>query len=73
MTTVHVYHNPNFLHYRGDHTQIAPPVAPVAAITVAGDLPETTALSRAFARTQHVGGRCAGHRRRLLRGRATGF
>jgi hypothetical protein len=54
MPTIRVYHNPNFLNYRGDHAAIVLPDAPIATVTA----PDTPALAhtlaRVFAATQHL-------------------
>lgn len=54
MTTVKVYHNPDFLNYRGDHSQIVPPIQPVATVRTAEDLPLEKLLDAGYARTQHL-------------------
>ena len=33
MPVIKVYHNPNFLNYRGNHTDIVPPRRPIASPT----------------------------------------
>jgi hypothetical protein len=53
MTRFTVYHNPNFLDYRGNHSQIVPPAQPVATVTVPAGLILDEMLSMAYARTQH--------------------
>ncbi len=55
MSTITVYHNPNFLNYRGDHGDIPPPLNPVASVTVPDTLAGTgQALEYAYSRTQHI-------------------
>ncbi len=56
MPTITVYHNPNFLNYRGNHSQIVPPTQPVATVTVPEGLSLTEMLESAYAQTQHAHG-----------------
>jgi hypothetical protein len=51
-----VYHNPNFLHYRGDHSQIVPQTQPVATVTAPDGLPLNALLDVGYAKTQHAHG-----------------
>jgi len=56
MPTIKIYHNPNFLDYWGNHTNVVPPIRPVATVQV----PETEktpieqALEIAYRQTQHL-------------------
>lgn len=54
MPKIIVYHNPNFLDYRGNHSQIVPPIQPVATVTVPEGLSLTKMLAFAYAQTQHA-------------------
>ena len=54
MSKITVYHNVNFLDYRGNHSQIVPPTQPVATVTVPEGLSLTEMLEFAYAQTQHV-------------------
>ncbi|MCA9922857.1 MAG: hypothetical protein KC421_10815 [Anaerolineales bacterium] len=54
MPKIIVYHNPNFLDYRGNHSQIVPPTQPVATVTVPEGLSLTKMLAFAYAQTQHA-------------------
>jgi hypothetical protein len=54
MPKITVYHNPNFLYYRGSHSQIVPPTQPVATVTVPEGLSLTEMLEFGYAQTQHV-------------------
>lgn len=54
MPKITVYHNPNFLNYRGNHTAIVPPTRPIATVQVPEDIPAEQALEIAFRQTQHV-------------------
>ena len=54
MLTIKVYHNPNFLNYRGHHTGIVPPVWPVATVEVPEETPIEQALEIAYRQTQHL-------------------
>jgi hypothetical protein len=55
MSTITIYHNPNFLKYRGDHGDIPPPLNPVASVTVPDALAGTRqALEYAYSQTQHI-------------------
>lgn len=54
MPAVKVYHNLDFLNYRGDHSQIVPPIHPVATVHAGEDLPLDRLLDAGYARTQHL-------------------
>lgn len=54
MPQIKVYHNPHFLEYRGRHSDIAPPVRPVATVQIPAEVPAERALEIAFRQTQHV-------------------
>jgi hypothetical protein len=54
MTIIKVYHNPNFLDYRGRHTHIVPPTRPVATVEVSEELSAEQAMEVAFHKTQHI-------------------
>lgn len=54
MPKITVFHNPNFLYYRGDHKQIVPPTQPVATISVPDGLSLPESLEFGYAQTQHV-------------------
>lgn len=54
MPQIKVYHNPHFLEYRGRHSDIAPPVRPVAAVQIPVEVPAEQALEIAYRQTQHV-------------------
>lgn len=54
MPVIKVYHNPNFLDYRGQHTSIAPPIRPVATVEVPEETPSEQALEIAYRQTQHL-------------------
>ena len=54
MLTIKVYHNPNFLDYRGHHTGIVPPIRPVATVEVPEETPIEQALEMAYRQTQHL-------------------
>jgi hypothetical protein len=54
MQVIKVYHNPNFLDYRGNHTKIVPPTRPVATVKVSEEYSTEQALEVAFRQTQHV-------------------
>jgi hypothetical protein len=54
MPVIKVYHNPNFLNYRGNHTDIVPPRRPIATVQVSEEVPTKQALEIAFRQTQHV-------------------
>lgn len=54
MPQIKVYHNPHFLEYRGRHSDIAPPVRPVATVQIPAEVPAEQALEIAFRQTQHV-------------------
>ncbi len=53
MPKITVYHNPNFLDYRGNHSQIVLSTQPVATVTVPAGLTLDEMLGAAYARTQH--------------------
>jgi hypothetical protein len=53
MPYIQVYHNPHFLEYNGNHSQIVLPTQPVASILVSGEAPLNERLEAAYARTQH--------------------
>lgn len=54
MPKIRVYHNPNFLYYRGSHSQIVPLTQPVATVTVPEGLSLTEMLEFGYTQTQHV-------------------
>lgn len=54
MSKITVFHNPNFLYYRGDHKQIVPPTQPVATISIPDGLSLPESLEFGYAQTQHV-------------------
>ncbi|MCZ7673795.1 MAG: hypothetical protein M5U34_45095 [Chloroflexi bacterium] len=54
MPVIKVYHNSNFLDYRGQHTSIVPPIRPVATIEVPEETPGEQALEIAYRQTQHL-------------------
>lgn len=54
MKQIKVYHNPNFLDYRGNHGQIVPPTQPVASLKATAEMPFVERLSLAFRQTQHT-------------------
>ena len=54
MPQIKVYHNPHFLEYRGRHSDLAPPVRPVATVQIPAEVPAEQALEIAFRQTQHV-------------------
>ena len=54
MPNIAVYHNSNFLDYRGNHGQIMPPTHPVATVTVPVGLSVVEMLEFGYAQTQHV-------------------
>lgn len=54
MPVIKVYHNPNFLDYRGQHTGIVPPIRPVATVEVPEETPGEQALEIAYRQTQHL-------------------
>jgi hypothetical protein len=54
MPVIKVYHNPNFLDYRGNHTDIVPPLRPVATVQVPEDAPAERAFEIAYRQTQHL-------------------
>lgn len=53
MPYIKVYHNPHFLDYNGDHSQIVPPTQPVASILVSAGSSLDKRLGVAYAQTQH--------------------
>lgn len=54
MPVIKVYHNSNFLDYRGQHTSIVPPIRPVATVEVPEKTPGEQALEIAYRQTQHL-------------------
>ena len=54
MPKITVYHNPNFLYYRGIHSQIVLPTQPVATVTVPEGLSLTEMLEYGYVQTQHA-------------------
>jgi hypothetical protein len=54
MPIIKIYHNPNFLDYRGNHTDIAPPIRPMATVQVPEDAPAERAFEIAYRQTQHL-------------------
>lgn len=54
MSTIRIYHNPNFLDYQGDHAAIVLPDAPIATVTVVETSAPDHALAHSFAATQHL-------------------
>jgi hypothetical protein len=54
MPQIKVYHSPHFLEYRGRHSDIAPPVRPVATVQVPAELSAEQSLEIAYRQTQHV-------------------
>jgi hypothetical protein len=54
MPVIKVYHNSNFLDYRGQHTSIVPPIRPVATVEVPEETPGEQALEIAYRQTQHL-------------------
>jgi hypothetical protein len=54
MSVIKVYHNPNFVDYRGDHAGIVLPDAPIASVTVPEDALPHQALSWSYRQTQHL-------------------
>ena len=53
MPQIKVYHNPSFLSYQGNHTQIPLINQLVATVTISDELTAPQALDIAFAQTQH--------------------
>jgi hypothetical protein len=53
MAKIKVYHNPEFLEYRGDHGQIPPPGRPVAIVEAPDALSPAEMLEFAYMKTQH--------------------
>lgn len=54
MKQIKVYHNPHVLDYRGHHSQIIPPIQPVASMAAAAEMPLVERLGLAFRQTQHT-------------------
>lgn len=54
MPTIKVYHNPNFLDYRGQDSSILLPARPLATIQVAKALPLDQTLEIAYQQSQHL-------------------
>jgi hypothetical protein len=54
MPVIKVYHNSNFLDYRGNHADIAPPIQPIATVQVPDGMPVEQALEIAYRQTQHL-------------------
>lgn len=54
MPDITIYHNPNFLAYRGEHSQIALPTQPVATVCVPDGLSPTETLAAGYVKTQHL-------------------
>jgi hypothetical protein len=54
MPQIKVYHNPHFLEYRGRHSDIAPPVRPVATMQIPAEVSAEQALEIACRQTQHL-------------------
>jgi len=53
MAQLKVYHNPDFLEYRGDHTEIPPPGRPMAIVEAPDALSPAEILEFAYMKTQH--------------------
>lgn len=53
MTHIQVFHNPQFLDYRGDHSQIVRPLQPTASVKLPDAVSLNEGLGIAYARTQH--------------------
>lgn len=53
-SAIKIYHNPDFLNYRGDHDQIIPPIHPVATVHTDKSLSADELLSLGYSETQHV-------------------
>lgn len=53
MPYLKVYHNPHFLFYDGDHSQIILPIQPVATVMAPDSLPLPALLEVGYAQTQH--------------------
>ena len=54
MAEITIYHNPNFLAYRGDHDDITLPMQPLASIAVPETLPPLEMLNVGYVQTQHL-------------------
>lgn len=54
MPVIKIYHNMNFLDYRGRHTDIVPPTRPVATVEISEEYSAEQALEVAFQQTQHI-------------------
>jgi hypothetical protein len=54
MTVIKVYHTPNFLNYRGNHSDIVPPARPVATVQVPEEMSIEQALEIVYRQTQHL-------------------
>ncbi len=54
MARIKVYHNPDFLEYRGEHSQISLPAQPVAVVEAPDALSPAEMLEFAYMRTQHA-------------------
>lgn len=53
MTHIQVFHNPQFLDYHGDHSQIVCPLQPTATVKLPEAVSLNEGLGLAYARTQH--------------------
>jgi hypothetical protein len=53
MAHIRVFHNPQFLDYTGDHSQIVRPLQPTASVKLPEAAPLNEGLGIAYARTQH--------------------
>ena len=56
MPKITIYHNPDFLNYRGDHSQLIQPTQPVATVTVPENFSPMEMLKVGYAQTQHLDG-----------------
>jgi hypothetical protein len=54
MPQIKVYHSPNFLEYRDRHSDIAPPVRPVATVQIPAEVSAEQSLEIAYRQTQHI-------------------
>lgn len=54
MPVIKVYHNSNFLDYRGNHADIVPPIQSIATVQVPDGMPVEQALEIAYQQTQHL-------------------
>lgn len=54
MPAIKVYHNPNFLDYRGEHNDISLPIRPLATVNVPEGMPIERSLENAYRQTQHL-------------------